>query len=229
MSKRVAQKTKPKTKTVSKQKSKPKAEVAIETVQEPEVVIEIESVDNEVDNEVETEVDNEVETVSKKTHSVKNVITIEDLNAQYDNLLQKIEDEILKLKETTSKQKGIKFLRSVGKDLKMLKRKTQTLSKKKRVVNRKTNANSGILKKVSISKDMAKFAGWNEDDKCSRVDVTKYICNYIKENNLQNPSDRRQIIPDSKLQKLLKFNPKKTTEPLRYYSLQTYLTQHFPK
>jgi chromatin remodeling complex protein RSC6 len=90
------------------------------------------------------------------------------------------------------------------------------------------NTNSGFLKPVKISSDMAKFTGWNPEEPHSRVEVTKYICDYIKENNLQNPADRREIQPDSKLQKLLGLKNKED-EGLKYYSLQTHLKKHFVK
>ena len=76
---------------------------------------------------------------------------------------------------------------------------------------------------------MAKFTGWNVDEPKSRVDITKYICSYIKDNNLQNPEDRRQILADSKLSKLLRYDPKKETEPLTYFRIQSCLKSHFPK
>jgi hypothetical protein len=69
----------------------------------------------------------------------------------------------------------------------------------------------------------------NPDDLKSRVDVTKFLCNYIRENNLQNPTDKRQIVPDAKLSKLIKYDSKKESEPLRYYSLQKFLKPHFMK
>ena len=104
----------------------------------------------------------------------------------------------------------------------------QKPSKIKKLTER-NNTNSGFLKPVSISKEMSTFAGWKPDELHSRVDVTKYICNYIKENNLQNPDDKRQITPDAKLKKLLNYTVKDGEPPLKYYSLQTYLKQHFPK
>ena len=64
----------------------------------------------------------------------RNTVTIDELNDEYDNLLQKIDVEISKLKESTTKQKGIRFLRSVAKDVKTLKRKSQRLTKKKRTI-----------------------------------------------------------------------------------------------
>ena len=101
--------------------------------------------------------------------------------------------------------------------------------KVKKVTVRKTNTNSGFLKPVKLSKDLIKFTGWNPEELRSRVDVTKFICNYIKEHDLQNPADRRQIQvdKDTKLRKLLKYNSKTEEKPLTYYSLQTFMKPHF--
>lgn len=46
--------------------------------------------------------------------------------------------------------------------------------------NRNHNYNSGLQKPLKISKEMADFAGWNYDELHSRVDVTKVVCEYVK-------------------------------------------------
>ena len=86
------------------------------------------------------------------------------------------------------------------------------------------------MKPVNISNEMSSFTGWEKDELKSRVDVTKYICGYIRDNDLQNPDDRRQIVPDKKLTNLLKLNKKGLAEePLTYYSLQKKIQPHFIK
>ena len=169
-----------------------------------------------------------VEEVVKTTNKRRSP-TRESVLEDFENMIMSIEAEIQQLREGPSKTKGVKFLRSLNKNLKLLRNRTARVMKQKHKTGRTNNKNSGFLKPVPISKEMAKFTGWNANELRSRVDVTKYICNYISEKNLQNPDDRRQINPDSKLQKLLGFNPKKSKEPLRYYSLQTHLKHHFPK
>jgi chromatin remodeling complex protein RSC6 len=74
---------------------------------------------------------------------------------------------------------------------------------------------------------MAKFTGWNPTDLVSRVDVTKFICNYIKEKDLQNPADRRQIVPDPSLGKLLNYDSKTAENPLTYFRMQSLMKDHF--
>jgi chromatin remodeling complex protein RSC6 len=97
---------------------------------------------------------------------------------------------------------------------------------KKTKVNGASNG-SGFMKPVKISKEMAKFTGWDGRELKSRVDVTKYLCNYIKNNDLQNEADRRQIKPDKKLAKLLNYDEKKDGCPLTYFYLQKKMQPHF--
>lgn len=178
------------------------------------------------DNEVIIE-DDGVVISTKKTPQTKETIL-----KMFDDLLASIESEILTLRESENKIKGVKFLRQLSKNVKILKNASSRIIKNKRgtVVEKKiVNTNSGFLKPVRISKEMAKFTGWNADELKSRVDVTKYLCNYIKEKNLQNPKDRRQIIADTKLAKLLDYDNKKDTQPLTYFLIQSHLKKHFIK
>ena len=131
------------------------------------------------------------------------------------------------LRESKSKSPiAIKDLRGLQKQVKQLKTDVnrQIRNKKKSSTNR--NTNSGFMKPVTVSKDMCKFTGWKEGELHSRVDVTKFICNYVKEKELQNPKDRRQIIADGRLKSLLKLSSDEK-EPLTYYSLQRHIQQHF--
>jgi chromatin remodeling complex protein RSC6 len=180
----------------------------------PEEVEEVEQVEQVED----------VTTTTNKRRSPTRETVLED----FESLIMSVEAEIQNLREGSVKTKGVRFLRSLNKNIKLLRNRTARVMKQKKKTGRTNNKNSGFLKPVSISKEMAKFTGWDPNELRSRVDVTKYICNYISENDLQNPADRRQINPDTKLQKLLGYNPKKN-KPLHYYSLQTHLKHHFPK
>jgi upstream activation factor subunit UAF30 len=156
--------------------------------------------------------------------------TKESVMETFDEIIKSIETEIESLRESETKTKGVKFLRTLNKRLKILKNQSSRIIKQKRASSKKTtNNNSGFLKPVRISKEMAKFTGFDENELKSRVDITKYICSYIKNNNLQNPEDKRQILADAKLAKLLKYDVKKEGEPLTYYKVQTCLKSHFIK
>lgn len=90
---------------------------------------------------------------------------------------------------------------------------------------KKSNSNSGLQKPMVITEDMAKFAGWTPDELHSRVDVTKVLCEYIKTHDLQNPENRRQILLDPTLKKLLKYD----NDSLTYPHMQKHLKVLFEK
>lgn len=184
--------------------------------------------DDKVDNTDVADRDTPL-TSGLETKKFRQTLTRETALAAFDELLEIVDEEIQRLREVSSKNNGVKFLRSVNKRVKSLKTQTSRLMKPKTKTLRKGN-NSGFQKPVKISQELAKFAGWSENELKSRVEVTKYICDYIAKHDLQNPNDRRQIKPDAKLQKLLGYNPKKDVEPLRYYSIQSQLKKqnHFP-
>ena len=162
----------------------------------------------------------------------RRVVDRESVYADFDALVQSVEAEIENLRSASNgKVSGVKFLRSLNKSLKQLKKDTtRAMKQKRRNPNRAKNTSSGFMKPVGISGEMCKFTGWDASELKSRVDVTKYICGYIRDNDLQNPDDRRQIVPDKKLTALLKLDKKsRKEEPLTYYSLQKKIQPHFVK
>ena len=170
--------------------------------------------------------------VEVKKPKRRRVVDRDSVFADFDGLVSSVDKEIETIRSATEskgRQVGVKFLRSLNKQLKQLKKDTQRAMKQKRKnTNRAKNTSSGFMKPVPISAEMAGFTGWDETELKSRVDVTKYICNYIREQDLQNPADRRQIIPDKKLSSLLGVDKKSLkTEPLTYYSLQRKIQPHF--
>lgn len=166
-----------------------------------------------------------VETEKKK----RNVPTRDTILSSLEDLISSIDEQVLKLRESSDKTKGVKFLRSVNKKLKTVKAHSARVMKQRKTTKRKPNPNSGFNKPVKLSKELTKFTGWKANELRSRVDVTKYICNYIKEHDLQNPKDRRQIRveDDSKLKKLLNYDPSKEDQPVTYFHLQKLLKGHF--
>lgn len=150
-------------------------------------------------------------------------VSRESVEKSFDDLLGLIDKEVDSLRQDGNK--GSRFLRSVAKTVRQLKSDSLRLSTKRtRRQSAPRSTNSGFMKPVKISKDMQKFTGIKDDQLVSRVDVTKAICNYVKEHNLQNSDDRRQFTPDEKLSKLLG-----TNQALTYYNLQKHIQQHFIK
>lgn len=81
---------------------------------------------------------------------------------------------------------------------------------------------SGFLSRLPLSQALIKFLGTGECE-LSRAEVVKRIWDYIKENQLQDPADKRRIISDSKLQELL------GCETFVGFGMSKFLAPHFLK
>jgi len=178
-----------------------------------------------------------IENVIKTEIKRRRVVTKDQFLGNFDEVSELIANEISNNKDDKNVNgKYLKFLRNINKNMVSMKKDAQKLIKTKRksvdtasddaTVKDANKVSSGFLKPVPISNAMASFTGWSPTELKSRVDVTKFLCSYIKDNNLQNPTDRRQIILDSKLTKLLDY---KEGTPLTYFDMQSHLKKHFPK
>lgn len=177
-----------------------------------------------------TEVSDVEETTAVVPEKKKRFVPTRDsVLAEIKAMIAALDTEMDALRQSSTKSKGVKFLRSTNKRLKTLYTHVGRVVKPRKNVGRKPTTNSGFLKPVRISDEMASFTGWNVKEPRSRVDVTKYICKYIKDHDLQNPDDRRQIRveQDPSLTKLLEYTPGTDVPPLTYYGLQTYMKKHF--
>lgn len=65
----------------------------------------------------------------------------------------------------------------------------------------KKRGGSGFTKPLMLSEDLAAFIG---SKTASRTEVTKRVWEYIKAQNLQNPANKREILCDTVLEKLMK-------------------------
>ena len=166
--------------------------------------------------------------------------TKETVNEDFTAFETKINEEIAKLEERKKTEKskvtGIQFLKQLRKIHKLLHRDTSRVLKIKKS-NRSPNDQSGFKKPVKVSDEICKFFGWDSSKLYSRTDVTRAVCKYIRDNKLQDTTNKRIIRPDAKLTTLLKYDPKtmpideetKQPSPLYYYYLQKLLTRHFPE
>jgi chromatin remodeling complex protein RSC6 len=171
---------------------------------------------------------------SESEKKERRVPTKESLHTDFEALLTKISGEVERLRAAKPKAKGVKFLKTINKDIKQLHSDVNRVNKFKKNGERKASTSSGFLKPVNISSELAKFTGWDVSKAYSRTAVTKFICNYIKTKKLYEESDKRNILCDASLKSLLKYdpaNPPKDEEgkpqPLTYFRLQQYLKGHF--
>ena len=125
-----------------------------------------------------------------------------------------------------------------NKKLKKQNSKNKKVEKKKRKVT-----TSGFDKEVNLTKEAKTFitksckGNVGEGHTVSRRDVNKYIHDYIKANNLQDPDNRRWIKPDKALQTILsplsnEKNKNGTVDSeigYNYFNLQRYIKHIFVK
>ncbi|NGX38136.1 MAG: DNA topoisomerase 1 [Chlamydiae bacterium] len=89
-------------------------------------------------------------------------------------------------------------------------------AKKKSAAKKKT-ATKRVQPKKTLSKELAAITGESE---LSRPDTTKKLWEYIKKHDLQDPKNKRMIVPDAKLAKVL------GKDPIDMMKLAGALTKH---
>ena len=87
-------------------------------------------------------------------------------------------------------------------------------------------ANNAFLKPRAISPELCAFLGVPAGSQRSQTEVTKFVSQYVKSHSCFDPANKRRIIPDGALSKLLKVTDKDT---VTYLNLQSYLKAHFVK
>ncbi|XP_010255131.1 PREDICTED: upstream activation factor subunit spp27-like [Nelumbo nucifera] len=87
---------------------------------------------------------------------------------------------------------------------------------------RQKGGNSGFLAPLPLSDALVKFLGTGESS-LSRAGVVKRMWEYIKQNNLQDPSDKRRIICDEKLKELFE------VDSFHGFTVPKLLATHFIK
>lgn len=96
---------------------------------------------------------------------------------------------------------------------------------KKETKPKKPRKKSGFALPVTLSDDLCEFMDCEKGTKRARTQITKYLNLYIDENNLKNPENKRIIVPDTKLRKLL--GDEIEGVELTYFTIQKYMNKHF--
>ncbi len=128
------------------------------------------------------------------------------------------------LKDALTLIKGLvvhvnKLEKRLGRDKRVLDKKLKTKPR------RASNGLNGFSKPGPVSDELRAFLKLGKEDLIARTEVTKKITAYCQEHGLQKESDKRIILPDKSLTKLLSV-PK--GEDLTYFNLQKYMKVHFP-
>lgn len=85
---------------------------------------------------------------------------------------------------------------------------------------------SGFNKPSLISDEMAAFIGREKGTYISRIEAAKHLTNYIRDNNLKDPTNGRIIRADAKLSSLLQIT---AADDVHFFNLQKYMKHHFIK
>jgi chromatin remodeling complex protein RSC6 len=126
-------------------------------------------------------------------------------------------------------------LNTIQQHLKSLEKNVKKELKKCNKVNTNTNKikikkqPSGFAKPTKVSKQLCDFMNIPEGSEIARTEVTKHLVNYIKQNNLQEQTNKskNKIIPDNKLRDLLGFSKEEESDDLTFFNIQKYMNKHF--
>jgi len=174
-----------------------------------------------VKKEVKKEVKEEKPVVETPVVETPVSDTVVETEEKKDPVCDSIQNLINKFDMMEKEAKASK--NELRKVLKLYQKKTSKAKKRKADPNRTP---SGFAKPSLISDELCKFLKKPLGSKMARTDVTKEVNVYIKQHNLQNPENKKQIVPDKVLVDLLKISK---AEVLTYFSLQKFLKSHFPK
>jgi chromatin remodeling complex protein RSC6 len=164
------------------------------------------------------------------TNVVEKKVEVEVVESADDLRLKELEDRMNTLVTAlqtlrTEAQNIVVLTRSLKTDVtKMVKglvKDKKKLTKKKRS---KPRAPSGFAKPTYLSTTLCKFLDLPKETMLARTEVTRKVNAYIKEHGLQNPENKKEILPDTKLKKILVLEK---DVPLTYFNLQKAIKQCF--
>ena len=127
------------------------------------------------------------------------------------------------------------FMKTVNSELKALQKELSKAQTKPRKKKEPVDGEDVVKRKnvfevpVPVSDELCDFLGVTRGEMCSRQFVTNSITKYVKDNELQNPENKRYILLDTtdagrKLNDLLA-----PDQPLTFFNMQRYLKPHYPK
>jgi chromatin remodeling complex protein RSC6 len=148
------------------------------------------------------------------------VVATDDKEAPAENLIQVLIDKMAGLSTLNKEIQTV--LKQVAKDYDKLKKVVDKIQKKRENARKSP---SGFAKPNKISDELCDFIGVPRGTEKSRTDITRYINTYVKEHNLNKPTNKRVILPDEKLKAILNV---KDDEEVTFFILQRLISHHFP-
>jgi len=169
---------------------------------------------------VETSTPATTETATEHSETSDN--SYEALDTQFKSILTQLSS--WKTEITTMQTNVRKLQKNVQRNLKENAKKNR--KKKKSNEDKPKRTPSGFAKPALISDDLCDFLNVDKGTEMARTEVTKHLTQYIKAHALQDQENKRRILVDNKLGKLLGVT---STDEVTYFNLQKYMKIHFPK
>jgi chromatin remodeling complex protein RSC6 len=130
-----------------------------------------------------------------------------------------VKDTLAATKAAAREVKDAKRKRRVKKDV-------SEMTEEERKVHEERRAKNAFLKPRALTPELSAFMGLPAGSQRSQTEVTKFVSNYVKTHGCFDPANKRRIIADGALSRLLKVTDKDT---VTYLNLQSFLKVHFVK
>ena len=140
------------------------------------------------------------------------------------NIINELTEDINNIKDACSKLSC--KLKTLEENLNNEKNKKEEKEETEEKKTKRARKPSGFAKEGKISEDLCAFMGIVEGSLVARTEVTKFVIEYIKNNNLQDLENKKKINPDNKLKTLLSIED---NDELTYFNIQKKMNPHFLK
>ncbi len=142
----------------------------------------------------------------------------DNLGKQFEGIIQTLSTFRQSITALQTQIRGLE--KSVRKEMKSLQKEA---AKNRNKGNRRP---SGFAKPSKVSAELCTFMKKDAGTEIARTEVTQYLIQYIKDNGLQFEGNKKIIVPDATLKKLLSV---KDGEEVTYFNLQRLMNKHFVK
>jgi len=149
------------------------------------------------------------------TTSTETYTVCESFEEMHALMSDKLNEAVQSIRELRQSLKTLE--RQHYKELKMTRR-----YKRDPTVPKKT---SGFNKPSRVPVEICSLLGLKTDELLPRTKVTKAIYSYIKEHKLQDPEDKRRIVPNDELKTLFKLG---SEDKVSFYNIQSYIKKVYP-
>lgn len=163
-----------------------------------------------------TQAETETETESAPTADTPGIS--DGVGQQFEGIIQTLGTFRHSITALQSQIRGLE--KSVRKEIKSLQKEA---AKNRNKGNRRP---SGFAKPSKVSSELCSFMNKDPGTEIARTEVTQFLIQYIKDNQLQFEANKKIIIPDKTLKKLLKV---KDGDEVTYFNLQRLMNIHFIK